>query len=126
MVLLTLVDFGIAVDRREVIQHAVREGARQGAVRNLSVADTKLEVVNQSQGVLEEPMITVCWVDGPDANTSVGDPGDYLRVSADYTYNFSVGAGEILSSFGITVPGIPMSPEAQSRLESTNAGAAAC
>ena len=30
--ILIVVDFGIALDHREVLQHAVREGARRGAV----------------------------------------------------------------------------------------------
>ena len=49
--ILLLVDFGTALDRREVLQHAVREGARKGAVA-AGVSEIVDTTVAQSQGLL--------------------------------------------------------------------------
>ncbi len=116
--ILVLVDFGIALDRREVLQHAVREGARYGAVGR-DVDAIKQRTVDQSQGVLSLGDITVCYADGPDANTSVGDAGDDVHVGASFLYKFNVGSGEMLSAFGVGVPSISMTPSADMRLENS-------
>ena len=122
--ILLLVDFGMALDRREVLQHAVREGARRGAV----AANTS-EIVNttvaQSQGLLEADDVTVCYRD-MDGNGRRGDPGDDVRVRANYTYRFSVGGGELLSAWGVAVPTIEMNPWADMRLENSVSGAPKC
>ncbi len=123
--ILVIVDFGIALDRREVIQHGVREGARAGAV-GANVSDIIDKTVDQSQGVLDAADITVCYVDGPDANALAGNAGDFVRVSATYTYKFTAGGGEMLTAFGVGVPTITMTPSAEARLETSMPGAAAC
>ncbi len=123
--ILVIVDFGIALDRREVIQHGVREGARQGAV-GATVAEITSHTENESAGVLEPANISVCYVDGPDANGESGNAGDSVRVSATFDYKFSVGGGEILTAWGVPVPTITMTPSAEARLETSVPGAAAC
>ena len=123
--LLALVDFGLALDRREVIQHAAREGARKGAV-GYSVSAIINETVNQSQGVLTAADVSVCYVDGPDVNATVGDAGDNVRVNVNYTYSFTAGSGELLSTLGIGPPAITMTPVAEARLEATVTGATSC
>jgi hypothetical protein len=124
--LLVLVDFGLALDHREVIQHAAREGARQGAV-GASVSAIITDTVDQSQGVLAPANVSVCYVDGPDANTTVGDAGDNVRVSIiNYSYRFSVGSGELLSTLGIGAPSVAMDPTAEARLETPVTGATPC
>ena len=123
--LLVLVDFGLALDRREVIQHAAREGARYGAVGH-TVNEIKAQTVDQSEGVLTTSNVSVCYVDGTDANSNVGDAGDDVQVSIDYTYGFSAGSGELLASIGVGAPSIHMTPLAQARLETPVTGATAC
>ena len=122
--ILLLVDFGTALDRREVLQHAVREGARRGAV-----ASSTTEIVNttvaQSQGLLQPGDVTVCYTD-MNGNGRSGDPGDDVRVRATYTYRFSVGGGELLSAFSVEVPTIDMDPWADMRLENSVGGAPRC
>ena len=122
--LLALTDFGIALDRREVTQHAAREGTRKGAV-GWTVREIEDEVVNQSQGVLSEDNIEVCYVD-VDANGSALEAGDNVRVTIDFTYEFSVGAGELLNAIGAGVPGIHMTPTAESRLEAAVGAGTEC
>ncbi len=122
--LLVLVDFGLALDRREVIQHAVREGARFGAVHP-GTTDIITETVNQSEGVLNATEVSVCYDTGPNGEAA-GNVGSYVRVSADYTYGFTAGSGELLATLGIGAPSINMTPAAEGRLEQPVSGATSC
>ncbi len=122
--MLTLLDFGLALDRREVIQHAVREGTRQAAI-GLNEPGVIAVVVNQSQGVLEEDNIDICYVDGP-GGALAGLAGSDVRVSATFTYQFTLGSGELLNAIGIGPLSIVMTPSAEARLETSNAGAMLC
>ncbi len=122
--LLILVDFGIALDHREVIQHAVREGARRAAI-GAEVASVQQYTVDESEGILGAANVTVCYID-LNGNGNPGNPGDDVRVSATYTYRFTAGGGEMLTIFGVPVPSIDMTPSADMRLEASVAGATAC
>lgn len=122
--ILVLFDFGLALDRREVIQHAVREGARAAAV-GATVAGVQDTTARQSDGALATSNITVCYVD-MNGNGNPGDPGDNVRVSATYTYRFTAGGGEMLTFLGAPVPSIDMTPSADMRLEKSVAGAVGC
>ena len=115
--LFAIVDFGIALDRRVTLQHAVREGARKGAVTNniTGIIDT---TVDQSQGLLDPPDVEVCYED-VDGNGNPGDPGDDVRVTAHFTYPLAIFGG-FLSEFGGPVPSaIDMDPSADMRLENS-------
>jgi hypothetical protein len=120
--MLVIVDFGLALDKRAVIQHDVREGARQGAVGK-SVADIK-SAAGESPGVFD---VEVCYLD-KNGNGNPGNAGDSVRVSGDYTYEFTIGSGELLSVFGVNAGGldIQMTPSAEARLETSIAGADPC
>jgi len=118
--ILALVDFGIAIDRREVLQHAVYEGARRGVV-GTTIDEIVDRTVEQSQGLLTPADVTVCYVDS-DGNGDI-NAGDDVRVSASYDYNFTVGGGEILTAFGVPVPSIALTPRADSRLANGPEGA---
>jgi len=121
-----LADFGIALDRREVLQHAVREGARYGSVGH-SVFEIKQRTSAQSEKLLNNPaMITVCYADDPgDTETIVGNPGDDVRVSVDFSYNFSLGSDEMLALWGLSPISIDINPTADMRLENAATVAAA-
>lgn len=125
--LFVLLDFGIAIDRRVVIQHAVREGARQGAIGR---AESEIEtvVINQSQDVLDATDVDVCFVDGPDANTYPGNAGDSVRVSANYVYSFASVSGQLLRPLGVDPDAfeIVMNPHGEATLEGTVTGATSC
>jgi hypothetical protein len=127
--IMLVVDFGLALDRREVIQHGIREAARAGAVGKPingagGIVDT---AVDQSQGLFEPGNVEVCYVD-EDSNGNPGNAGDSVRVSGTFVYEFTVGSGELLSVFGVDAGGwdIAMTPSAESRLETSVAGAPAC
>lgn len=123
VLLMTIVDFGIAIDRRQVIQHAVREGARQGAVGK-SAAEIRTIASNQSQGVLAPGDVTVCYVDGQGAPAGIA--GSDVQVSATFVYQFSLGAGELLQAFGVPPPSVTMTPSGNARMETSLAGVTEC
>lgn len=116
--ILLLADFGIALDRREVLQHAVREGARYGSVGH-TVDEVKARTSAQSEKLINNAsMVTVCYADDPgDAETIVGNPGDDVRVSVDFTYDFSLGSDEMLALWGLDPISIDIEPSAHMRLE---------
>lgn len=122
--LLVLVDFGMAVDHRLVLQHAVSEGVREAMVTDQAsqIIDT---TVDQSQGLLTSGDVSVCYRD-QDGNGNPGDIGDKVRVAVNYTYAFSVGGGEMLSAFGVPVPSIEMDPSAVAALQTKVEGATPC
>ena len=122
ILVLLFVDFGLAIDRRQMLQHAVREGARAGAV-GASVAQIQ-ETTADPVGV-DPDEIGVCYLDA-DGNGYVGNAGDDVRVYADFSYRFTTGGAEMLSVIGASPPTIQMTPSAQMRLERNVPGAVAC
>jgi hypothetical protein len=125
VVLLVLVDGGLAIDNRIVLQHSVRGGARVASV-GTSEAGVDARVVDQSQGLLDADDVTVCYIDGPDGNSSVGDVTDTVRVEASYTHSFGIASGELLTGLGLSPPSINMSPSAEFLLEAAVGGATEC
>lgn len=106
------------MDRRQVLQHAVREGARYAAVHT-DEDDIKQKTVAQAQDLIDTDDVTVCYIDG-------GDPGDSVRVSASFTYDFAI-VGPVLSGlFGGSVGSIDMTPSGTARLETSVSGATLC
>jgi Flp pilus assembly protein TadG len=116
--IMVVVDFGLALDRREVIQHGIREGARAAAVGKNQNEITDV-TVNQSQGLFSPGNIDVCYVD-KDGNNTAGNAGDSVRVSGTYVYKFVVGSGLL------GIGDITMTPSAEARLETSVAGATEC
>ncbi len=120
----SIVDFGIAIDRRIILQHGVREGTRFAAVHSIEL-DIKQRVVDQSQGIIDLDDVVVCYLDGTDSNSSVGDPGDYVRVQSNFTWTFPI-MTEMLGAFGVPALSIDMTPQGSARLERSVSGAVAC
>jgi len=128
--LLVLVDLGLAVGDRLVVQHSVSEGVREAQVTNLSsIALTKQHIidttVDQSQGVLDSGDVDVCYED-QNANGDPGDVGDKVKVSIDYTYRFSAGGTEIARALGASFSGIPLDRSAVAALQTNVDGATPC
>ena len=110
--LLGLVDFGIALDRRVVLDHAVREGARFASVGGqalttgaaATVEEVKAYTSAQSQGIADaggapgsDNYVDVCYEDA-NANGVVGDVGDSVRVSIHYRHDFVTGFTSMLDA----------------------------
>ena len=122
--LVVIVDFGIALDRRIVLQHAVREGGRYAAVTDdISVVCDR--TVAQAQDLIGPEDIEISYED-IDGNADPTDAGDSVRVTAHFTYEPSI-VGPVLGGlFGGSVLAIDMSPSASSRLEQAVPGDTAC
>lgn len=124
--LFVIVDFGIAMDRRITLQHAVREGARFAAVHT-DAGDIKQRTVDQGQDLIDLADVEVCYIDGADSNATIGDPGDSVQVSADFAYDLAIVRPVLSGLFGGTSAGtIDMTPSANARLERTVNGATSC
>jgi len=118
VLVLLILDFGIALDRRELMQHGVREGARSGAT-GATIPEIISRVEDESGHVLDGE-VSVCYVDGPDSGNSPGNAGDSIRVSGDHQYNLIIGSGVM------TIPAIDMTPVSEARLETSVTGAIPC
>src|SRR5207247_6347459 len=84
VLILLILDFGIALDRREVMIHAVREGAR-AAANGDSVAEVKQAAKDQSEDNLALDDVSVCYSD--ENNNGYGDVNESVRVTVNHTYN---------------------------------------
>jgi Flp pilus assembly protein TadG len=121
--LLIVVDFGLAMGRRVVLQHAVREGARKGAT-GAEVLDIQTTTADQL-GLKDLNQVLVCYKD-TDGDGQFGEVGDDVQVTADVVYKFATGT-ELVGIFGVN-PEIKMKPSADMRLETRVpvSGAAQC
>ena len=124
--ILALVDFGIAIDRKLVLDHAVREGARFASVGgdalngNPADADAvRVYMQGQSQG-----MVNPTANSGDNGYTNVCyDTNGGVQVSITYTHDFVTG---FTSIFNTSVASITMNPDARARVEQTVLGIPAC
>ena len=92
---LALVDFGIAIDRKLVLDHAAREGARFASVAGDAINDNRANPAavedytdRQSQYVAEA--VSLCYRD-TNGNDDLGDTGDEIRVTVHYDHDFVTG-----------------------------------
>ena len=121
--LLGLVDAGIAVDRRIVLDHAVREGARYASVGGdylttgtpASVQQVKDYTAAQSQGIASAT--APAGTNGSIAVCRVGTSG--IKVSIAYTHSFVTG---FTSLFNTSVGNIVMNPAGNARIERSLSG----
>jgi len=113
----TLVDFGIAIDKRVALQHAVREGARYAAVHE-DVQDICVRTADQALDIIDSSDVTVTYPDG----TSAGDP---VNVQADFTWDFPI-MTEILGAFDVGPLSVDMTPNGTARLERSVPGGGPC
>ena len=125
ILLFAILDFGLALDRRITLQHAVREGARFAAV-HASIDDVKDRTVQQAQGIIDSGDVEVCYIDGPDADGYPGDAGDQVRVTATFTYEPRLFGGMLATIGPASAPSIEMTPSGTARLEQSVSGASAC
>jgi Flp pilus assembly protein TadG len=111
---LLVVDFGFAMDRRLTLQHAVREGARYAAlsIDNDFVCD---RTVAQSFGGLDPEDVVITY-DDINGNGDVTDAGDAINVKADYTWTFPF-AQDVFTMLGLSSPSIDIGPTGSARLE---------
>lgn len=131
--LFAIVDFGVALDRRLVLDHAVREGARFAAVGGnvletgvpATEAEIKTYTANQSQGIADDvglpgadSYVDVCYED-TNGNGTVGDVGDNVSVRAHYRHDLVTGFTAMIDS---SLTAIDMNPSSSARVERAAGG----
>jgi hypothetical protein len=122
--LFVIVDFGIAMDRRITLQHAVREGARYAAVTD-DIAVVCDRTIDQAQGLIGPGDITISYqdIDGNHQNT---DAGDAVDVTVHFTYDLVLIRPIFSGLFHGTIGQIEMNPTASARLERSVPGTTRC
>jgi hypothetical protein len=122
IILAAIVDFGMSLDHRITLQHAVREGSRYAAVHTgaTACADIQQRVADSSGGIIQASQVSVRYVheNGGAANPATTD--DSVCVSAPFDWTFPLVGGPIhLGSLTIGVGPIHSHTSAPSRLEMT-------
>ncbi len=118
-VLFLIIDFGVGINRWVIVTNSTREGARIGAV-GASVDNIQAHVALNSNGLLEETDVDVYYLDGPDANSQVGDRGDPVVVESDYEYQLIT---PLKAFLGVAFDSINFSSCTDMRLELQVSGA---
>jgi hypothetical protein len=90
-----------------MLQHAVREGARYGAVHQ-DCPDIVTRTLDHAQDI-DGVDVTVSYPDG-------GDVGERVEVAVDFTWEFPI-AREISDAFGIGLVSVDLTPSGTARLE---------
>ncbi len=101
--LFAIVEAGLGFQRQATLQHAVREGARYGALRdNADVgAYVQQRTSDQSHGLVELNDVVICFTD-MDGDTQIG-AGDAIDVQVIYAYQPSF-LKSAAGLFGAIVP----------------------
>jgi Flp pilus assembly protein TadG len=117
IILFGIIDFGMALDRRITLQHAVREGARYGAVTADCLAIQE-RTESQARDIITADEVGVRYyeVDGSTL-TNPAAAGDVVKVSAPFEWEFP-----LMSRFGVGSIDIGVSGAARLELAVTSAG----
>ena len=117
ILLFGIIDFGMALDRRLTLQHAVREGARYAAVTT-DCAAIQDRTVSQARNIITRDDVGVHYYK-PDGVTPTNPAaaGDMVKVSAPFEWEFP-----LMSRFGVGSIDIGVSGAARLELAVTSAG----
>jgi hypothetical protein len=122
--LFAIFDVGLGLNRQATLQHAVREGARYGALSDNADGGTFVRdrTSDQAQGLVPptgpgggENWVALCY---EDMDGSGGDPGpgDAVNVTAHYVFHPTI-LDTALSLFGSNLGDIPIDVTGSARLE---------
>jgi len=117
LLLFVIIDFGMAMDQRLVMEHAVREGAREAAVCD-NVAAICQRIVCQAQGVIDpatKATIEYYDLDGNDH----WDAGDNVTVKIPYEWDLPIVNSALPALHLPTVKPVNLTASGSARLERT-------
>lgn len=119
--LLAVVDFGIAVNRRVVLDHAARESARFASVGGTafsgggspaSCPEIEAKAVSEAHGMVDAEAVTVSYEDVNGDNDIVA--GDSVKIQLNYRYELVTGLGSMAD---LSLDHIDLEGTADARLE---------
>jgi len=117
ILLFGIIDFGMALDRRITLQHAVREGARYAAVTtDCAAIQGRTESQARDTITADEVGVRYYKVDGSTL-TNPAAAGDVVKVSAPFEWEFP-----LMSRFGVGSIDIGVSGAARLELAVPAAG----
>jgi hypothetical protein len=117
LLLFGIIDFGLFLHERITIQHAVREGARYGAV-HAACPDIQKRTSEEAHGLFAEGDVTVWYEQADGSATSVASAGDTVKISVPFVFKTP-----LLPRFGLSPT---LDVEASARLEMAVPNAGGC
>jgi Flp pilus assembly protein TadG len=126
IILAGIIDFGMSLDHRIAVQHAVREGARYAAVQS-DCALIQQRTVDRAGGIFDTADVSVRYFDANGAPVTSAAAGDSVKVTAPFDWTFPLVGGPIhIGSLTIGVGPIHSHVPASARLEMAVPGAGGC
>ena len=110
ILLFGIIDFGLMLNNRITLEHAVREGARYGMVTGDCTA-IQQRTADRAGDIITASDVTISYSSDP------AMPGDTVKVSAPFDWQFP-----LMSRFGVGAIHGHASGEAMLELEVTDAG----
>jgi uncharacterized protein (UPF0333 family) len=125
--LVAIIDFGIAMDRRIVLQHAAREGARMAAVTdNYTGADGVCDYTfEQAQGAVDNESDITFSYDDLDDNGEY-NAGDNVKITLPAEWELPILNSALFGLFRSNIGHINLKATGSARLERTVPGDTEC
>jgi hypothetical protein len=118
-----IIDFGMTMDRRLVLQHAAREGARAAAV-NADIGAVCDRIEESSQGTVDIDDVTFEYED-LDGNAQY-NAGDNVKVTLPYEWDLPFIGTAMFGLFGDSIGPIDLTATGSARLERVLPGEENC
>ena len=118
ILLFGIIDFGLALNQRITLEHAVREGSRYGMV-TADCAAIQKRTADRAGGVIGPADVTVSYQSPDGSAVTSAIPGDNVKVSAPFKWQFP-----LMSRFGVGY--IDTSVSGSGRLELAVPSAGGC
>jgi hypothetical protein len=126
LLLVAILDFGMAMDRRIVLQHAAREGARMAAVTDVSEPagfDAVCQrACDQAQGAVSGGITFQCEDDPSNPNGSTTDAGDNVKITLPAHWDLPILSTALFGLFKHGIGPINLTATGSARLDSALSG----
>jgi Flp pilus assembly protein TadG len=121
ILLFGIIDFGMYLDHRITLQHAIREGARYAAV-HATCEDLRSRTAEESHGIVDAAEVCVRYFDSDGTTpTNPAAAGDVVEVSAPLNYDVP-----LFDRFGLGDITVNVSGSARLEMAVTSAGGIGC
>jgi len=122
LLLVGIIDFGMAMDRRIVLQHAAREGARLAAVTD-DMDRICARTCDQAQGAVAEDKNVKLHYDDLDSNGQY-NAGENVKITLPAHWDLPILSTALFGLFNHGISPINLTATASARLERTVPGPA--